>query len=177
MAKDKERRIHQAVRVGQTAYGPGSEDQLLEVLPNEDAKRLVEQGALTGDWSGAKGSRGEPIQRRFTGQAAVINDGFRMLADRLGGTGDAPGGRQAGQGQGGGQIAREGANTATEPARSGEVRAPFDPETVSLGDLPGELASVEDPAVLGALEAIDTRKGATPIYNQRRAELQGTDRE
>lgn len=175
MAKSKERKIHRAVRVGRTVYGPGREDELLEVLPKEDVERLSDNGTLGGDWSGAKGKRGPAQPRHLVGQAGQIDAGFQSLADALratiGGGGSAGSTDTPASGAQSEKPAEKPAGGTTEPPRAGEVRAPFDPETYSLNDLPKELAKLDDPAQVGALRSLDTRKGAVEHYNQRLDQL------
>lgn len=50
MAKDN-RKIHSGVRLGGTTYTDGMEDELAGAASAKQLKRLVEKGAISGEWS------------------------------------------------------------------------------------------------------------------------------
>jgi hypothetical protein len=56
-----DRVIVRGVRVGGATYAEGQEDELAEVLPQDEADRLVEKGYLTGNWKGS-GKKAEPTK-------------------------------------------------------------------------------------------------------------------
>jgi hypothetical protein len=67
MAKDN-REILSTVRVGRDQmFGAGQEDELAAALSKEDGERLIEAGALQGDWS-FTGKRPESLPRDVTGR-------------------------------------------------------------------------------------------------------------
>lgn len=61
MAKDN-RTILSGIRVGSDVFTDGAEDELAAVLSPADGKRLLEAGAIAGDWDFG-GSKPEPLPR------------------------------------------------------------------------------------------------------------------
>lgn len=50
---NSERKIIRGVRVGDTVYVPGKEDELDALLSAEEVKRLSDKGYIEGKWSGS----------------------------------------------------------------------------------------------------------------------------
>lgn len=57
-----DRVINRGVVIGGKTYTPGQEDELAEVLPQDEADRLVEKGYLEGNWKGS-GKKAEPAKK------------------------------------------------------------------------------------------------------------------
>lgn len=61
MAKDN-RKIHNGVRHNGTTYTDGMEDELAEAVSSEQLERLVEKGAISGNWGGSAKAKAVPAK-------------------------------------------------------------------------------------------------------------------
>lgn len=86
MAKDN-REILSGVRIGNDVYLPGQEDEVASRLSPKDGERLIEAGALAGDWDfGTSQDDDEPkltakVAERLAAANIETNDSLRNVDD------------------------------------------------------------------------------------------------